>query len=265
MARLQTKSIGEPDERRSFPNGQLEIYSLDDVVIGRTLFEPGWHWADRRQAHRRDTARASTTTSACASAVASRSGWTTASTMEVGPGTVFDIPPGHDGRVIGDEPWETYDFAGMRAFGRTIDPDDRILASILFTDVVDSTATAERMGDTRWRETISTLNEACQAEVDRLRGRIIKKTGDGILALFDSSERAVRAAAGVRRPGTSARARAACGGTHWRGRTVTRRCPRAGRSRRVADHGPGGRRRGLRVGHHVRVDRRFEPRLRGPR
>ena len=35
---------------------------------------------------------------------------------------VFDIPPGHDGWVIGDEPWETYDFAGMRAFGRTIDP-----------------------------------------------------------------------------------------------------------------------------------------------
>ena len=84
---------------------------------------------------------------------------------------VFDIPAGHDGWVIGDEPWETYDFAGMRAFGAGDRPGRPVLASILFTDVVDSTATAERMGDARWRETISTLNERCQSEVDRLRGR----------------------------------------------------------------------------------------------
>ena len=45
MARLQAKSVGSPDEVRTFPNGTLEIYSLDDVVIGRTLFQPGWHWA----------------------------------------------------------------------------------------------------------------------------------------------------------------------------------------------------------------------------
>ena len=95
---------------------------------------------------------ASTTISVCACAAASASGWTTGRPRDR-PDTVFDIPPGHDGWVIGDEPWETYDFAGMRAFARTIEPDDRVLASILFTDVVDSTATAERLGDTRWRET----------------------------------------------------------------------------------------------------------------
>ena len=115
-------------------------------------------------------------------------------TLEIGPGNVFDIPPGHDGWVIGDEPWETYDFAGMRAFARTIEPDDRILASILFTDVVDSTMTAARMGDARWRETISTLNERCRFEVDRLRGRVVKTTCNGLLARFDSSDRAARAA-----------------------------------------------------------------------
>jgi class 3 adenylate cyclase len=115
-------------------------------------------------------------------------------TFEVGPNTVFDIPAGHDGWVIGDEPWETYDVAGMRAFGRELDTDDRILASILFTDVVDSTATAERLGDSRWRELISTLNERSQFEIDRQRGRLVKTTGDGVIALFDSSERAVRCA-----------------------------------------------------------------------
>jgi class 3 adenylate cyclase len=118
-------------------------------------------------------------------------------TLEVGAGSVFDIPAGHDGWVIGDEPWVTYDFAGMRAFGRAIEPDDRILASILFTDVVDSTATAERLGDARWKAVISQLNERSQFEIDRHRGRMVKTTGDGVIALFDSSERAVRCAAAL--------------------------------------------------------------------
>ncbi len=82
----------------------------------------------------------------------------------------------------------------MRAFGRAVEPDDRVLASILFTDVVDSTATAERLGDKRWRQLISTLNERSLFEVDRHRGRLVKTTGDGVIALFDNSERAVRSA-----------------------------------------------------------------------
>ena len=193
MARLQAKAIGSPDEVRTFPNGRVEVYELDDVIVGRTLFEPGWHWAE--------DVKPIAGTSSCqyhhlGVCVSGRLGirMDDGTTFEVGPGTVFEIPAGHDGWVIGDDPWVTYDFAGMRAFARSTDAGDRILASILFTDVVDSTATAERMGDTRWREVISTLNERCQFEVDRHRGRIVKTTGDGILALFDSTERAVRSA-----------------------------------------------------------------------
>ena len=194
MARLQAKSIGAADEVRTFPNGRLEIYELDDVVIGRTMFEPGWHWAT--------DIKPIAGTASCqyhhlGVCVRGRLGirMDDGTTFEIGPNSVFDIPAGHDGWVIGDEPWETYDFAGMRAFGRELDADDRVLASILFTDVVDSTAIAERLGDTRWRELISTLNERSQFEVDRQRGRLIKTTGDGVMALFDSSERAVRCAA----------------------------------------------------------------------
>jgi class 3 adenylate cyclase len=193
MARLQAKSIGEPDEVRTFPNGRLEIFVLDDVIIGRTLWDPGWHWAT--------DIKPIAGTASCqyhhlGVCVSGRLGirMDDGTTFEIGPNTVFDIPAGHDGWVIGDEPWETYDFAGMRAFGRSVEPDDRILASILFTDVVDSTATAERLGDTRWRELISTLNERSQFEVDRHRGRLVKTTGDGVIALFDNSERAVRSA-----------------------------------------------------------------------
>lgn len=196
MARLQAKSVGAADEVRTFPNGRLEIYELDDVVIGRTLFEPGWHWAT--------DIKPIAGTASCqyhhlGVCVRGRLGirMDDGTTFEIGPNMIFDIPAGHDGWVIGDEPWETYDFAGMRAFGRELDADDRVLASILITDVVDSTAIAERLGDIRWRELISTLNERTQFEVDRQRGRLIKTTGDGVIALFDSSERAVRCATAV--------------------------------------------------------------------
>jgi class 3 adenylate cyclase len=194
MARLQAKSLGSPDEVRTFPNGRLEIFSLDDVIIGRTLFQPGWHWAN--------DVKPIAGTPSCqyhhlGVCVSGRLGirMDDGTTFEIGPNTVFDIPAGHDGWVIGDDPWETYDFAGMRAFGRQLDEDDRVLATILFTDVVDSTAIAERMGDARWRPLIAELNERCQSEIDRQRGRLIKTTGDGVIALFDGSERAVRAAA----------------------------------------------------------------------
>ncbi len=193
MARLQAKPIGTPDEVRTFPNGRVEIYALDDVIIGRTLFEPGWHWAD----HVKPIAG----TPSCqyhhlGVCVRGRLGlrMDDGTSFEIGAGMVFDIPAGHDGWVIGDEPWETYDVAGMRSFGRPVDADDRVTATILLTDVVDSTATAERLGDARWKAVISELNEQCQADVDRLRGRIVKTTGDGILALFDGAERAVRCA-----------------------------------------------------------------------
>ena len=193
MARLQARPLGDPDEVRTFPKGRLEIFNLDDVVIGRTLFEPGWRWSE----HVKPIAG----TASCqyhhlGVCVSGRLGirMDDGTTFEITANSVFDIPAGHDGWVIGDEAWETYDFAGMRAFGRAVEPDERILASILFTDVVDSTAEAERLGDGRWRSVVSQLNERSQFEIDRQRGRLIKTTGDGVIALFDSSERAVRTA-----------------------------------------------------------------------
>ena len=72
-----------------------------------------------------------------------------------------------------------------------------MLGAILFTDIVDSTALAESVGPARWRELVATHNERIQFELDRFRGRLVKTTGDGVLALFDGSERAVRAAAAI--------------------------------------------------------------------
>ena len=239
MARLQAKPLGVPDEVRTFPNGRLEIFTLDDVVIGRTRFEPGWHWATDVKPIAGTTYCQYHHLGVC---VSGRLGirMEDGTTFEVGPDTVFDIPAGHDGWVIGDEAWVTYDVAGMRAFGRAGESDDRILATIVFTDVVDSTATAERIGDARWRELISELNEQCQFEVDRHRGRLVKTTGDGMIALFDSSERAIRCATAsighARDPRTRASRRHAYRGS----RAVDRRCSRARGPCGRADHGPGG-------------------------
>jgi class 3 adenylate cyclase len=102
--------------------------------------------------------------------------------------------------VVGDEPWVGIDFEAMRTFGKDFRPEaDRTLASIVLTDIVDSTRLAAAMGAARWRETIAAHNSRSSAAIDRQRGRLVKTTGDGVLASFDSPERAVRGAIGMRR------------------------------------------------------------------
>jgi class 3 adenylate cyclase len=75
---------------------------------------------------------------------------------------------------------------------------DRVLATVLFTDVVSSTEHAARMGDRRWRELLDTHDELLRGEVERFRGRLMRSTGDGILATFDGPGRAIRCACAVR-------------------------------------------------------------------
>ena len=71
---------------------------------------------------------------------------------------------------------------------------DRVLASVLFTDIVDSTGRAAELGDRRWHQLIDRHDRLARAEVDRFHGRLVKSTGDGILATFDAPTRALRCA-----------------------------------------------------------------------
>jgi class 3 adenylate cyclase len=75
---------------------------------------------------------------------------------------------------------------------------DRILAAVLFTDIVDSTRRAADAGDRRWRELLDAHDEISVSEVERFGGRRVKTTGDGMLALFDGPARGVRCAEAVR-------------------------------------------------------------------
>lgn len=74
---------------------------------------------------------------------------------------------------------------------------DRVLATVLFTDIVDSTGRAAALGDREWRKLLDRHDRAARTEVERFHGRVVKTTGDGILATFDAPTRALRCAFGL--------------------------------------------------------------------
>lgn len=199
MARLQHKSTEQPDEVRPYPGGRTEIFELDDFVIGRMIMEPGWTW--------RKNVRPIAGTDRCmyhhlgyVVSGALHVSYEDGSEATIGPREIYEIPPGHDAEVVGDESWVAIDFRGARSYARPVVASaDRILATILFTDIVDSTATLERVGDAVWRDMLAQYNEVVQFELDRYRGREVKETGDGSIALFDGPARAVECAASIAR------------------------------------------------------------------
>ena len=197
MARLQHKPVSRPDEVRPYPLGQNEIFEMDDFVIGRMVHEPGWQWTR----HVRPIAG----TERC---MYHHLGYAVSGRLHVemedgtesviGPTEIFEIPPGHDATVVGDEPWIAIDFRGARSYARPVSASgDRILSTVLFTDIVDSTERLRTMGDTAWRDVLGQHNVLIQFELDRYRGRLIKHTGDGVVALFDGAARAVECAAAI--------------------------------------------------------------------
>jgi class 3 adenylate cyclase len=80
---------------------------------------------------------------------------------------------------------------------RTAADPDRILATLLFTDIVDSTTLAAEMGDRRWRDVLDQHHALMRAELDRFGGREVATTGDGFFAMFDRPASAVRCALGA--------------------------------------------------------------------
>jgi class 3 adenylate cyclase len=76
---------------------------------------------------------------------------------------------------------------------------DRVLATILFTDIVRSTELAARLGDRAWRDLLDHHDDVAQREVARHRGRLVKSTGDGVLATFDGPGRAIGCAKALQR------------------------------------------------------------------
>ena len=107
--------------------------------------------------------------------------------------------PGADALAFTGDPGPLLDSIEEFVTGRLAGPIvDRVLATLLFTDVVGSTETAANLGDRRWRALLASHHDAVRAEIERHRGREIKSTGDGFLITFDTPGRAIRAARAIR-------------------------------------------------------------------
>jgi class 3 adenylate cyclase/pimeloyl-ACP methyl ester carboxylesterase len=81
---------------------------------------------------------------------------------------------------------------------RDVAEHERVLATILFTDIVASTEHAARLGDTQWKSLLQAHDLAVRRQLDRFSGQPVKATGDGVLATFDGPARAVRCACAIR-------------------------------------------------------------------
>jgi class 3 adenylate cyclase len=116
------------------------------------------------------------------------------------PGATATELPGEDHIMISGDtrPW----LAAVEAFvesvqGRDLDA-DRVLATVLFTDIVGSTDRAAAVGDRAWRELVDDHHAAVRRELARFRGREIDTAGDGFFAAFDGPARAIRCADAIR-------------------------------------------------------------------
>jgi class 3 adenylate cyclase len=107
--------------------------------------------------------------------------------------------PGADMSVIWDTPELALDLVEEFLTGvRRIPDPTRLLATVLFTDIVASTGRATRLGDRRWRELLEVHDELARRVVGEFQGQLVKTTGDGILATFDGPGRGIRCAAALR-------------------------------------------------------------------
>ncbi len=92
---------------------------------------------------------------------------------------------------------EIRDFVGATRIGKPSEP-DRVLATVLFTDIVSSTEHAASMGDRRWKELLDSHDRMVRGALDQFRGREGRTTGDGFLAAFGGPGKAVNAANAIR-------------------------------------------------------------------
>jgi class 3 adenylate cyclase len=199
VADLLSKNFERPDDVVEFPLIRTRIIELGDLTVGELVSEPGWRWS----VHVRPTVGGEWCQARHVGFIVSgRLGvdFSDGTRAEFGPGDVFDIPPSHDGFTVGDEPCVNVEWMGIRAWaGFPTGIHSRVLMTLLFTDLVDSTAQASELGDARWRHILSGHFEATRAELEHFGGREVTTTGDGMLATFDGPARALHCAAAIRR------------------------------------------------------------------
>jgi class 3 adenylate cyclase len=127
------------------------------------------------------------------------------------PGAVYRELDGDDHHFFaGDTDALTAEIEEFLTGVRPVPLSDRVLATVLFTDIVGSSDLAARLGDQAWRKLLDAHDAVVRTQLERFRGREVKATGDGFLATFDGPARAIRCAVelveGLKRLGLDIRA-----------------------------------------------------------
>ena len=196
MSRIEARSFQEADETVTFDHGHVDIIKVSSLAIGREVLEPGWRWSVH--------VKPIVGTEWCEfhhvlfllegrMAVESPDG----EIREIEAGRVVDVGPGHDAWVVGDQPVVSIDFQGVVGWAKAPEHGDRVLTTLLFTDIVGSTEMASRLGDLTWKQVLAAHNEAVRGLLEMHRGHEIQTTGDGFLATFDTPGRAIACALAV--------------------------------------------------------------------
>jgi len=197
VSRIERKRLSEADEVRELPAMTLNLLRVGSLALGYATVQPGFRWSTHL---RKETDEPLCQIHHLQLLLSGRFAveMDDGEYVEIEPNEVFDVPPGHDAWVVGDEPAVLLDFLGnIEQLGRPAST-DRVLTTLLMTDIVDSTKAASRVGDTTWKQMLGEHNRVVRARLERYRGKEVNTTGDGFLAMFASAVGAIRCAASIR-------------------------------------------------------------------
>jgi len=193
MSRVEVRDLGEPEAVVTHPLGTSSQVRLGGTVVTRHVLQPGWSWEEHAQPV--------VGTTSCelyhrGVVLRGRMGVRTdeGDQLIIEPNHVFDLPPGHVTWVEGDEELVTVDWAGGAGFDTRPGEERRAMATILFTDIVDSTVLLREAGDVAWKRTLAIHDDVVRTVLAGFSGREIETGGDSFLVVFDGAERAIRCA-----------------------------------------------------------------------
>lgn len=196
MARRISGTFEHPDQVETTAEVVTETLELDDMTIGRIVHPPGWRWSTHihpivgtewcEYRHRGFVLSGAMTVSLA-----------DGTTHELTAGSAYNIPPEHDSWVVGNDPAVVLEWKGLREW---LQPrhGERVLATLLFTDIVNSTVQASSLGDRAWRALLAKHDDTVRQILEETRGHEVNTTGDGFLARFEGPAQALDAAKRIR-------------------------------------------------------------------
>ena len=177
------KSLERPEGTQVFPKGRAETVRVGEFVVGRIVCEPGWHWNEQiRPVAGGESCQFHHLGVSLGGELRFR--LDDGSEFSVVAGDVFDIPPGHDVWVVGDEPAVSIMWAGWRGFGKPPTA-GRVVKTLVFTDIVESTRRLVTIGDGAWDRLLDSHDISVREVLDEYHGTEVDTTGDGFLVAFD--------------------------------------------------------------------------------